>query len=269
MAKRNRRGRSHIGSAVVLISLLSLGAIAAWFPQFRCQEIEVAGLRLIERSDVLRASGLSMGQHMLSGLGPDIARCFSLRYGRAEAGIQKISPYIKSARVQFAFPARIHVQVEERVEVAYLSIPDGCVVIDAQRVAVEILQTGVPAGIPIIEGVTITSVVLGQPLRVADEAAVHGAVIIMDAIIKSDSEDTQFSLFGSVSGLRAVSGDTIYMSVVLPTTGETLVVRLRSLVHIAETIEWLRNAIYNGYCDHLGKGVLDLSGKQKVFCPDG
>ncbi len=268
MARRDRPRRGHMGGAILAAAFFSLAAIVAWFPQFRCQEITVEGLRLIEQGDVLRASDLEIGQHFLSGLGPDIPRWFSLRYGKAEEAILELSPYMKSALVQYVFPSRIRIRVEERVEVAYLSIPDGCVVIDAQSVAVEILQTGVPAGIPVIEGVTITSVVLGQPLLVADEAAVHSAVVIMDAIIKSDNEDARFSLFHSVAGLRAVSADTLYMSVILPASGETLVVRLGSLTNIAEIIEWLRNAIYNGHCNRLGKGVLDLSGTQKVFRPD-
>jgi hypothetical protein len=68
--------------------------------------------------------------------------------------------------------------------------------------------------------------------------------------------------------LRAISADTIYKTVALPDTGEDLGVRLGTLSQITETVEWLRNAIYNGHCDHLGKGVLDLSGSQKVFRPD-
>lgn len=265
-AKGGRHSR--IAPAVMVAILLSIAAIVAIFPQFRCQTIDVEGLRILQRDEVIAATGLGVGRHLLAGLGPDPVRLFSLRYGGAEDAVATLSPYVKSVRARLSFPSRIVVLVEERIEVAYLSIPDGCVVIDAQGVAVEILHTGVPQGIPVIEGITVTSVVLGQTLQVADEAAVHSAVVIMDAIIKSDSEDSRFNLFRTVAGLRAISADTIYMTVVLPATGETLVVRLGSLSQITETVEWLRNAIHNGHCDHLGKGVLDLSGSQKVFRPD-
>lgn len=268
MAKPKSSRRSRIGPAVTMAILLSIAAIVALFPQFRCQTIDVEGLRVLERDEVVAATGLGVGRHLLAGLGPDPTRLFSLRYGGAEDAVAALSPYVKSVRARLSFPSRIHIVVEERIEVAYLSIPDGCVVIDAQGVAVEILHTGVPQGIPVIEGITVTSVVLGQALQVADEAAVHSAVVIMDAIIKSDSEDHRFNLFRAVAGLRAISADTIYMTVALPSTGEDLVVRLGTLSQITETVEWLRNAIYNGHCDHLGKGVLDLSGSQKVFRPD-
>ena len=101
-----------------------------------------------------------------------------------------------------------------------------------------------------------------------DQPAIHGAIVIMDAIIKSDMEDGRLSMFQSVAGLRAVSADTTYMTIRLPVSGDSLVVRLGSLTNLTETVEWLRNAIVNGHCDGLGKGVLDLSGSQKVFRPD-
>ncbi|MBP7402449.1 MAG: FtsQ-type POTRA domain-containing protein [Clostridia bacterium] len=264
-----RRRRRRTGRVVLLLTALCIVAGVALFPQFRCRSVLIEGVRVLDEEAVAAASGLSAGQHLLAGLGPDPARLLALRYGRAEDAVRALSPYVKSVRARLDFPYVIRIIVEERVEVAYLAIPDGCVVIDAQGIAVELLHEGVPVGIPVVEGATVTSVALGQPLQVADDSTIHGAIVIMDAIIKSDGEDPGFSLFGAVSGLRAVSGDTVYMTVVLPATGESLVVRIGSLDSIAETVGWLRNAIEGGYCDHLGKGVLDLSGEQKVFRPDG
>ncbi len=268
MARRKRNHGVRIGRAVILAMMASIVAIIALFPQFRCSSIEVEGLRVLDRGQVIESSGLSVGRHMVYGLGPDLARIAALRYGAAEKAIGTLSPYVRSVRVRFGFPSMIRIVVDERVEVAYLAIPDGCVVIDAQGVAVEILHDGIPEGIPVVEGATVTSVVLGQPLQVEDESSIRGAIVIMDAIIKSDEEDSRFSLFQTVSGLRGVGGDTTYMTVILPARGDSLVVRLGGLDNINETVEWLRSAIFNGHCDNLGKGVLDLSGTQKVFRPD-
>ncbi|HEY5466074.1 MAG TPA: FtsQ-type POTRA domain-containing protein [Clostridia bacterium] len=264
MAEKSR----HIGLAVILAIIASIAAIVLLFPQFRCADIRVEGLRILNREDVLAASGLTIGQHLLTGLGPDPVRAFSLRYGGGEDRIAALSPYVRSVRIRMVFPSAIRIEVEERIEVAYLAIPDGCVVIDAQGVAVEILYGTAPQGIPVIDGATVTSVVLGQALKVDDEASIRSAIVIMDAIIKSDREDGKFSLFKAVAGLRSVDADTTYMTVVLPAKGDQLVVRIGTLDKIAETVDWLRGAIANGYCDGLGKGVLDLSGTQKVFRPD-
>ena len=267
MAKKNRHA-SRSRRAVLAAVAVAIAAIVVWIPQFQCMEIEVEGIRVLDLPQVVEASGLSTGRHLLYGLGPDPLRLFSLRYGSAEDSIQSLSPYVRSVRARLRFPSVIRIEVDERIEVAYLAIPDGCVVIDASGVAVEILHDAIPEGIPIIEGATVTSVALGQALTVDDEPAIHGAIVIMDAIIKSDAEDARLDMFQSVTGLRAVSADTTYMTIRLPASGDSLVVRLGALTGTAETVEWLRNAIVNGHCDGLGKGVLDLSGTQKVFRPD-
>jgi hypothetical protein len=264
MAEKSGR----VGRAVILAIVFSIAAIVFLFPQFRCASISVDGLRILHREDVLAASGLTVGQHLFNGLGPDLVRAFSLRYGGGEDRISAMSPYIRSVRIRLGFPSAISIQIEERVEVAYLAIPDGCVVIDAQGVAVEILHGSAPQGIPVVQGATVSSAVLGQALKVDNELSVRSAIVIMDAIIKSDREDGRFSLFKSIEALRSVDVDATYMTVVLPAAGERLVVRIGALDSIAETVEWLRSAIANGHCDGLGKGVLDLSGTQKVFRPD-
>ncbi len=49
------------------------------------------------------------------------------------------------------FPRKIIIDIEERVEVAYLLVPDGCAVIDKSGYLIDILPTP-PLGIPVING---------------------------------------------------------------------------------------------------------------------
>ena len=72
--------------AVLVAVILAIAAIVLWIPQFHCLSIEVEGLRVLDRPQVIAASGLSTGRHLVFGLGPDPARLFSLRYGAAEIG---------------------------------------------------------------------------------------------------------------------------------------------------------------------------------------
>ena len=269
--RRNRRRAPkghHLGLVLLASVALILAALVVLLPQFHCAAIETEGLRVLKEDDVEEAVGIVPGDHLLSGLGPDLIRALSLRYGGAEDRIAALSPYVESVRVSLSFPSVVRVLVEERVEVAYLAIPDGCVLIDADGIALEIITDHLPEDVPVIEGVTVAGIVLGQVLQLEQEDAIRGAMLIMDAIIKSDQDDPAFSLFGSVEGLRAVSGQTTYMTVRLPETGESLVIRLGAADTISESVEWLRGAILMGNLNNLGKGVLDLSGTQKVFKPD-
>ena len=62
MATPKRSGqRSRIAPAVTMAILLSIAAIVAIFPQFRCQTIDVEGLRILDRDEVISATGLGIG----------------------------------------------------------------------------------------------------------------------------------------------------------------------------------------------------------------
>jgi len=54
----------------------------------------------------------------------------------------------------------------------------------------------------------------------------------------------------------------------LPDTGEELTVLARVSTNISEDMIWLRFAILQGALNGRGKGVLDMTGENRVFIPD-
>jgi cell division septal protein FtsQ len=263
--RRHRRLRH----SLVLVGLLLLLALVIYaLPALHVARIEVSETRAMTRDAIITASGIEPGQHLFLDLGGTMRQWFTLRYGAIENRLQAAFPYIRSVTARLAFPAGIRIDILERIEVAYVSIPDGCVMIDKDAVALRILAVA-PENIPVIEGVSVTSLNLGQPLAVDVPDAMHSAVTLMGAIIDAD-KDTRSDqlLLPQVRKIRPIGGRKLYMLVALPKTGEELTVTAETGAGQVDDMLWLRFAMSQNALSGRGKGVLDLTGDRKVFIPD-
>lgn len=269
----NRSGRTHKRWPGILLTLAILAAagLLVWLlPVFHLQGIEIAQLRSITREEVLAASGLATGQHLFQGLGlgGSFRQITQLRYPATEARLLAALPTIQTVAARLKFPGQISLSIVERVEVAYLAIPDGCVMIDKEGVALKILEKA-PADIPVIEGVMATSMKLGQPLGVDVPSAMNSAITLMGAIIEADKDDRPgILLLPQIRKIRPVGGRRLYLTVILPQTGEELNVAAETGQEQTEDMLWLRFALAQSVFDNRGKGVLDLTGSKKTFTPD-
>jgi hypothetical protein len=254
---------------LALLAVLLLLSVLAWqLPAFHLDQIKIAGLQDLSNQEVIAASGLQVGQHLFSGLGGSLEQIIRLRYAAAESRLKKAFPSIRSVCAYMDFPGMIRIDVEERIQVAYLSIPDGCVMVDKEGVAIRILEKA-PPGIPVIGGVTATSLILGQPLGVDVPEAMNSAISLMGAIIDADKDTrTALLLLPNISRIRPLSGNHLYLTVILPQTGEELTVEAETGSDMADDMLWLRFALSQDAFKNLGKGVLDLTGSRKTFIPD-
>ncbi len=249
---------------------LAILFLAVWLlPVFRLQRFAWAGeLRSLHAAGIEAASGLTNGQHLFAGLGGSWDHWLGLRYGTAEEQIAAAFPVIKSVKVSLDLPGQVVFRIEERIEVALLAIPDGCVMIDKDGVAMGI-QADRPGQIPLIEGLTIRSMTLGQALEADTPDALHRAVGLLGAIIEADRDTRpQVFLLGQVSQIRPVSGRLLYMTLVVPDTGEAISVRAEIGPELTEHMLWLRFAIDQDVLNGRGKGILDLTGGNRTFIPD-
>jgi len=265
---RPRPGKRRTGLILTLF-ILALAALMVWrLPVFRLQVIDISELRSLSEEDVLAASGLKIGQHLFQGLGGSPGQISQLRYAAAEAGLAEACPAIKSVTVKMVFPGKISLTIEERIEVAYVSIPDGCVMIDKEGVAIRVLSQA-PERIPVIEGITVTSLIPGQPLGVDVNSALNSAISLMGAIIDADKDSRpELQLLPLISKIRPIGGNDLYLTVILPATGEELSIAAETGQNLAEDMLWLRFALSQGVFNGRGKGVLDLTGNRKTFTPD-
>lgn len=253
---------------VFVIVMAALLLPVMLLPVFRLGEIRISGLSEISAPAIESSSGLIKDQHLLTGLGGSLTHLLQLRYAKAEARLMADHPKIRQAVVRMDFPGKIAVDIEERVEVAYLVVPDGCAVIDKEGVLMDILQQP-PRDIPIIRGVTVTSMILGQPVRVDVPAALNSAITMMGAIIDADRDErTSQKLLPQIRTIMPVGGRKIFMTVILPSTGDELNVSAELGQDVSEDLLWLRFALEQGAFDGRGKGILDLTGSRRTFTPD-
>lgn len=248
--------------------LLAAALLVAFLPPFRAEHIDVTPTRAMTSADILNESGLENGQHLFAGIGGSIRQIFTLRYGAAEQRLTEKFPYIRTVEARLEFPGRIAITVDERIEVSYLRIPDGCVLVDKEGYALRVLAAP-PADIPVVEGIIVRQMDIGSPLTVDLPSSMNVALSLMGAIIDADKDTRSTAkLMTAARRIRPVSDRDVYLTMVLPGSGDELTVLARVSSRLVEDMIWLRFAIIQGALDNRGKGVLDMTGERKVFIPD-
>ncbi|MDD2533405.1 MAG: FtsQ-type POTRA domain-containing protein [Eubacteriales bacterium] len=250
------------------LSLLVLVALVIFLPAFHAQEIRVSPTRAMTADQIRAVVPIKPNQHLLVGLGPDLMHALRLRNRKAESQLRANFPYIRDVEVRLDFPGAINIVIEERIEVAYVAIPDGCVMLDKEGFALRILPES-PSGIPFISGVQVTSLILGQKLTVSSLPEMNGAVSTLSAIIDADKDTrTPQKLLSQIRSIRPLSDGRLFLTLALPATGDELTVTAENSADLLDDMLWLRFAMDQGALNDRGKGVLDLTGSRKIFIPD-
>lgn len=273
MSRRNhrRRGRrTNRISSYVIFCVAAVGALILFaLPQFYISDIRITGQRIVTTAEILDTAGLQKGRHLLSGVKGSISEMFSLRHTEEERLLMEKLPYIKSVVIRSVFPYVLSVALEERVEVAYISIKDGYVIIDADGIALEVLPKDEAIGIPIVDGITVSDIVLGSKAQVDKPDYLNQTVILLNAIINAQKDSrTDFEILPSIVTIRPVGNDLIFLTLKLPESGDALSVKTKLSSDLQEDMLWLRFALQQGKLEGLGSGVLDLTTEQRVFIPD-
>jgi len=252
--------------AVVLVGVL----LVSLSPAFRVGGVDVSGTRVLDPQRLVAESGLETGRTFLRGVGGSLSALVGLRYGAAEERLLAANPYLRSVEVRFRYPGRVSIAAVERVAVAYLAVHDAVVVIDADHVAVLVLQGAPPDGIPLVEGIGITRYLLGGSIEVDRPAALDDALLLLSAVLEADTDTRgDLKLLSVVKSVHPAADGLVYLTVRLPTTGGDLLVREDDPRFAAEDMTLLRYAVLQGKFDDVGSGILDLSGDQSRFVPDG
>lgn len=273
MSRRNRRRRGRRTNRIstyVILCVVAVGALILFaLPQFYISDILISGQRIVTTAEILDTAGLQKGRHLLSGVRGSISEMFSLRHTDEEQRLMENLPYIKSVEIRSIFPYVLSVALEERVEVAYISIKDGYVIIDADGIALEVLPKDAAIGIPIIDGITVSNIILGSKAQVDKPDYLNQTVILLNAIINAQKDSrTDYKILPSIITIRPVGNDLIFLTLKLPESGDALSVKTKLSSDLQEDMLWLRFAMQQGKLEGLGSGVLDLTTEQRVFIPD-
>jgi len=274
LTKESPRPIRRVGRRIVLFSVLFAFFLAAiliaTLPQFYIKQIDVTGCDEISKEELLSNSGLAVGEHLFRNLGGGIIQLFTLRYGNIEKELRNDYPYISDIKIQIIFPSKVLLTVSERQKIGYAELPDGYAVIDTEGVVVELSEGGVPAGVPLMEGLPVRSSALGENIDMTEGKGLNTCITILNAILAADenkSKNSDFSLMKCVRSVRSLQGSTTFLTLILPSTQKELLVRIGSLKNITADMSWLRYAAEQNKFDSVGDGVLDMSGEEYTFRP--
>ncbi len=122
----NARRRRRVTFSVTTLLLLAIGGwILARSSLFGLDSIEVSGTHLLSRAQILQASGLRVGQNMLSVHADDV-----------RARIRQL-PLVRTARVARPSPSRLLITIEERAPSFVLQTLEGRWYLDDQATLLE------------------------------------------------------------------------------------------------------------------------------------
>jgi hypothetical protein len=262
-AKPDPRKKGTLLVLIFILLVLLISVLVLLLPAFRIRKITVEGNRVILTEDIIAASRLIAGEHILAHVGGGIVPFFMLRYGSLEDELSEIFPYIRSVQVRVQIPSEVRIIIEERQKIGYLDVPDGYAVIDSEGYVVEISSSEPPTGVPMIEGIPVKTAVLNQPMSLFETRGLDRCMVIFGAILDADaakSDGSDFSLMSCVSSVRYVGKDINYLVVHPKNSTQSMLVKIGSLKEIYGDMIWLRHAFANNLIDFSDTGVLDMSG---------
>lgn len=261
-------GRRTVVVLAALILLLTCGILFAILPQMHLNRIEVTGCSEVPQDELLKSTGLVNGEHLFRNLGGGIVQIFTLRYGNMESELRKEYPYIDNIVIQVVFPSCVRITVTERQKIGYIKIPDGYAVIDMNGYVVELSGDSPPQNVPLMLGLPVTSASLGEKIDMTESKRFNTCISVLGAILAADennSDSSGFSLMSCVRSVRPVKTGTTFLTILLPSTGQELLVRIGSLKKITTDMNWLRYAASQNRISGGDGGVLDMSGENYTY----
>jgi len=124
-------------------------------------------------------------------------------------------------------------------------------------------------GIPVIEGISVSSVQSGRKAVVDVPQALTNAILLLNDIINADKDTgVKVKLLPRIKTIRPIQGDILFITIQLPDTDEEFIVKVRNSKENGDKKKWLRYALEQRKLEGKGKGILDLTSTQKIFIPD-
>ena len=169
---RRKRKRSPLGTLLgfFLICAIIIVGVSVFF---RVSEIRVEGETRYTSAQVIEASGISFGNHIML-----------IDEAAAIARIQEQLPYIGNANIIRRFPGRVHILIEEAEAIAYLRTTYGYLLLNREGKLLEVQSMLSNQNLITITGVhALEAVVVGQALEASEEHAYQ--IVYLEEILNN------------------------------------------------------------------------------------
>ncbi len=259
------RSRRLVMLTLALIFALAVTLIAL-MPQFYLEDVMITGVKTLDATDIRHALNVKPGQHLLTLIQGGPQSWLSLENQAMEERLLDRFPYLRSAHCYIRFPSQLCVDVEERVEVAYLAIPGGFAMIDREGKVLQMNAGNPPKGIPLIEGLATDHLQTGAFVNPDQRQSLDATLQVIDALLRADQDSNDgLAVFLMLQSVRIMDHQKLYLTMNDVTPGAPFSVMLTVDSDFSKQLSWLRQAIKMNDLSNLGAGYLDLSGKNRVF----
>lgn len=242
-----QRRTSHTVAAAV-VTLLVTAVLGIWFlgtQVFCVREVIVEGNRFRSAQEVVIASGIQGGENV-----------FLLDETKVRESLEK-DRYLRFMGMTVNLPQTVILRVTENSPQAVLTWLGVLVVIDDQGMVLERSgQLDIGLDLPVVTGVEVSDLTLGQPLSAKNPAQLVAMRSILSALNDLD-------LVQSVSELNVSNLDNLYL-----VTREGMKVSLGNTEQIIQKVGILKAVMNELTPEEMRQGSLDVtSGKVGDFSP--
>lgn len=201
----------------IIIFLLLIFILSPWF---NIKEIEINGLKRVEKNQIIRDLGLEKETNLLA-------------FSKLNAKFKlKKNNYIKNVKIKKVYPSKIIFEIEERDLAGYIPYVNDYLYIDKDGFVVDI-KPNYTENLPIIEGVEFDKFILGETLEIDDKEtfkivmkftnALNGKEINQD-ILKIDVSNLE-DIHLHIKGIDVIFGN-----------GEDINLKINTLIEVFKNI---------------------------------
>ena len=257
-----------IAAFILGLAFIAMVLCILFLPAFRVKTVNIEGNVVLSDEEILSMTGLSYGDHILSGVSGNIFDLLSLNYGKTEQAIMEKNPYVESITISVKIPSTINIEIKERQKIAYIKTADGYLAIDRDGIVLELSSADNASEVrPVICGMEIDSAVLGEKLTIKNMNAFKKAIIVMGAILNADNASVggDYRLFANTSEVRILPSGYIFLTI-YSRSGNMVQIKLNNLDSIDEDMAWLLylfNA--NAFDQVTSSGSFDMTRDEYIY----
>lgn len=171
--KRKIRFRIFIG--IIVLSILSV--LVFKYPIFKVRNIIVEGNSIVPKEKIVELSSIKIGDNILT-------------INKKEDNKKiEVNSYIETSNIRRTVAGNVYIEIKERESVGLVEYEKSFVSIDKNGVVIEILDKKDGYNLPIIKGLDIVSINVGQVIELSTPRKINTIKIIFDNVNKHEISD--------------------------------------------------------------------------------
>lgn len=226
--KKKRKKKNYLLRLFLLICFSFLLYLFLSSSVFDIQEITVENSSYYTNEQIISIAGAKTGGNI-----------FASRTSKMKDKLL-LDPYIKNAKVSRRLPGKININVQERVEAAYLTYREDYIIIDNEGIVLR--QAAIEPKLTSIEGVTLIKMEPGAPIQVEENAMMTSTITLLQKM----SEQEMF--FKKIKVSSVVVKAYIYDSLICQAAPDVL----------ANNMPQLNDVIYDLYKKGIERGQITM-----------